>query len=178
MRNRRERGDDNWRRLMRATTMIIGIDQKESIAGRCLVGGPQRRRPRRSRHSVRLVGGLWAAALLDYHARQSREHYLILVVEVQHRDLGQFPRRAAWPGIVRWFRQTDDTFAPDPRVRPRDYEYPRHGFPIPRRQERELGVFIILWISKLLRFYIRRILTRFCHKQYKTLKFSLSRDFK
>lgn len=110
MRNRRERGDDNWRRqLTRTTTMIIGIDQKEeSIGRRCLARGSPRRRPRRSRRPVRLVDGLWAAALLDHHARQSREHDLILVVEVQHRDLGQFPRRAARPGIVRRFRQADD----------------------------------------------------------------------
>lgn len=102
MRNRREHGDDNRRRLtMRTMTMIIEIDQRENIAVPV-------RNSRPCRFPARNGGGLWAPAFLDDHARQPREYDLVLVVKVQHCDFGQLPRCAAWPGVVRWFRQADD----------------------------------------------------------------------
>lgn len=101
MRNHREHDDDNRRRLTRTMTMIVEIDdQRESIA---VSVRNSRRRPRRFR-SARNEGGLWAPAFLDDHARQSREHDLVLVVEIQHCDFGQLPRCAAWSGVVWRFR--------------------------------------------------------------------------
>lgn len=107
---RRHSGDDNRQRRRLTRTMrrwSSKIDQRESIA---VSVRDSRRRPDVFRHfrSARNEGGLWAAAFLDNHARQSREHDLVFVVEIQHCDFGQFPRCAARPGVVRRFRQADD----------------------------------------------------------------------